>query len=82
MISKSENHSHFKRIGNVLTEILSTGEEIPVLSFTQNFIDVQKLNQDTIDHLNRYIAMFPHLIKKIEINIPGETSGEQLTLFC
>lgn len=81
MLVQSDNHSHFKRIGNVLTEILSTGEEIPVLKFKQYFIDVQKLNQDTIDYLNRYIEMHPHLTEKIETIIPEQTSGEQLTLF-
>lgn len=81
MLVQSVNHSHFKRIGNALTEILSTGEEIPVLSFKQHFIDVPKLNQDTIDYINRYTEMYPHLVKKIEIIIPEQSSGEQLTLF-
>lgn len=81
MLVQSENHSHFKRIGNVLTEVLSTGEEKPVLRFKQHFIDITKLNQATIDYLNRYIEMFPHLTEKIEIIVPEENSGEQLTLF-
>lgn len=81
MLVPSENHCHFKRIGNVLIEVLSTGEEVPVLKFKQHFIDVQKINLCAIDYLNRYIEMFPHLIEKIEIIIPEENSGEQLTLF-
>lgn len=80
MLVQSDSHSHFQRIGNILTEILSTGEQIPVLSFKQHFIDVPKLNRDTIDYLNRYIEMHPHLVEKIEI-IPDGISGEQLTLF-
>ena len=79
MLVQSENHSHFKRIGNVLTEVLCTGEEKPVLRFKQHFVDVEKLNQTTIDYLNRYIEMFPHLTEKIEIIIPEEPG--QLTLF-
>lgn len=81
MLVQSENHSHFKRIGNVLTEVLSTGEEISVLKFKQHFIDVIKLDQTVIDYTNRYIEMFPHLIEEIETITPEENSGEQLTLF-
>lgn len=81
MLIKSDKHCYFKRIDNVLIEVLSTGEEVPALKFKQHFIDVLKLNQTTIDYMNRYIEMFPQLIEEIEIIIPEENSGEQLTLF-
>jgi hypothetical protein len=78
MLVQSENHSHFKRVGNVITEVLSTGEEKPVLLFLQHFINVEKLNETTIDYVNRYIEMFPHLVKTI---VQEDNSGEQLSLF-
>lgn len=81
MLVKSENHSHYKRIDSVVIEVLSTGEEKPVLFFKQHFIDIQKINQTTIDYMNRYIEMFPQHVEWIKSIISEENPNEQLTLF-
>jgi hypothetical protein len=81
MLLISKNHSHFKRLKNVLIEVLSTGEEIPVLTFKQKFPDVDKFKPQVIEYMNNYIEKFPELIEEVKTGSNQGSSSEQLTLF-
>jgi hypothetical protein len=46
MIPHVEDFYFDKRIDTVLIAVKTTGEEVPVVKFKQNFIDLQKVDKD------------------------------------
>jgi len=77
MIPKVDDCYFHKRINNVLIAVTTTGVEVPVVKFKQNFIDIQILDQLPFAYMQKYIEMFPDLVEVIE----PKKQTDQLTLF-
>ena len=60
----------YSRKENVLYE-----NEVGILKFKQNFINLENLNANAISYMQSYIEMFPDLVELIQ------EEKQQLTLF-
>ena len=60
----------YSRKENVLYE-----NEVGILKFKQNFINLENLNSNAISYMQSYIEMFPDLVELIQ------EEKQQLTLF-
>ena len=76
MLPFIEDCYFFKRVDNQLIAVKTTGEEIPVVSFKQKFIDVPILEGQGFNYMKKYMEMFPELWEPIE-----KEQVTQFTLF-
>ena len=77
MLINVDNCYFYKRISNVLIAVKTNGEEVPLVKFKQNFIDLQIVGKQPFEYIKKYVEMFPELVEKIE---PKKIT-EQLKLF-
>lgn len=78
MIPQVDNVTFYRRRDGILYGVTPEAVEVPLVKFQRNFIDVEKLNTETIQYTNRYMAMWPDKWELIN-NEPKEEN--QLTLF-
>ncbi len=62
--------NQYKRIANVIYE-----NDVPIIKLKQNFIDVELMNETTVDYMNRYFKMNPTLFETLK------NENVQLNLF-
>ena len=64
------------RKDNIIFANLTNGDQVPLVRLKQNFIDVNILEGQSYEYMNRYMQMFPHLWEYIK-----KEQKPQLTLF-
>lgn len=83
MIFKSKNHIKFSRKNSILFEHTQTDEGtdiVPLFVFKERFPDWDKLNENIISYLIRYMKLFPNNYSRPQIEEHNDQQG-QLTLF-
>ncbi len=64
------------RKDNIIFANLTNGDQVPLVRLKQNFIDVNILEGQSYEYMNRYMKMHPNLWELIE-----KEQKPQLTLF-